>query len=121
MHDPFPDLTEFAYCYLLGLYLGDGWIASHPRSVFRLRVLLDRKYPVIVEECQAAVSIVMPSSKAAVYKRKRENVDEVSAYSRHWPHVFPQHARGAKHERKIALEPWQERIVDRHPAGSFAG
>jgi hypothetical protein len=39
----------------------------------------------------------------------------VVSYSTHWPHLFPQHGPGVKHKREIELEPWQERIVERHP------
>ena len=38
---------------------------------------------------------------------------EVSAYSKHWPCLFPQHGPGKKHERKIELTPWQQELVDR--------
>jgi hypothetical protein len=119
--DAFPSLTAYAYAYLLGLYLGDGWLASHRRGVLRLRIFLDRRYPLIVAEAEAAASIVMPESKAAVYRRKNENLDEVGSYSKHWPHVFPQHGTGRKHERKIALEPWQQRIVDRYSGRLLRG
>ena|SRR6476646_7413606 len=119
--EPFRGLTAFAYAYLLGLYLGDGWIASHRRGVYRLRIFLDRRYPRIVAECEAAVSIVMPQSKASVYRRKRENLDEVGSYSQHWPHLFPQHGAGRKHERAIALEPWQQKVVDLHPGRLLRG
>lgn len=119
--DALPGMTAYAYAYLLGLYLGDGWIASHPRSVFRLRIYLDRRYPIIVAECEAAVAMMMPASSTAVYRRLRENVDEVGSYSQHWPHVFPQHGPGRKHERQIFLEPWQQRIVDRYPGRLLRG
>lgn len=75
----------------------------------------------IVSECKAAVSIVMPGSKAAVYRRRRENLDEVGSYSKHWPHLFPQHASGRKHERLIKLEPWQQVMVDRYPGRLLRG
>jgi hypothetical protein len=75
----------------------------------------------IVAECVAAVSIVMPASKAAVYRRKRENLDEVGSYSQHWPHLFPQHGAGHKHKRKIVLEPWQDRVVERYPGRLLRG
>ncbi|GGQ43285.1 hypothetical protein Saso_06310 [Streptomyces asoensis] len=39
----------------------------------------------------------------------------VVGYYAHWPHLFPQHGPGKKHERRIALEPWQQAIVDEHP------
>lgn len=32
----------------------------------------------------------------------------------YWAHLFPQHGPGKKHERLIALEPWQQTIVDAH-------
>lgn len=119
--DPLPGLLIFSYAYLLGLYLGDGWIASHRRGVYRLRIFLDQKYPQIVHECEAAVSIVMPGSKAAVYRRKSLNLDEVGSYSQHWPHLFPQHGAGPKHKRKIALEPWQRRVAERYPGRLLRG
>lgn len=34
-----------SYPYLLGMYLGDGCISPGPRSVFRLRIFLDLRYP----------------------------------------------------------------------------
>lgn len=39
----------------------------------------------------------------------------VGAYSNHWPCLFRQHGPGKKHDRRIALEPWQQEIVDAHP------
>ncbi len=35
--------------------------------------------------------------------------------SEHWPCLFPQHGPGKKHDRRIALEPRQQQIVDSHP------
>ncbi len=103
------------------MYLGDGMISAHPRGVYRLRVFLDRAYPVIVEECEAAMSIVLPASKASTYRHKRDRVDEVNSFSRHWPHLLPQHGPGVKHKRLIALEPWQERVIERYPGRLLRG
>jgi hypothetical protein len=44
-----------AYVHLLGLYLGDGSTATHPRGVYRLRVSLDLRYPDIIEQCVTAI------------------------------------------------------------------
>lgn len=99
-----PGATEHSYAYLLGLYLGDGTLSSHPRDVYRLRVFLDRTYPLIIGECGAAMSIVLPASKVCVLSHKKERMEEVSSFSKHWPHLFPQHGPGVKHERKIVLE-----------------
>jgi hypothetical protein len=49
------------------------------------------------------------------HKRPGENCPEVSLYSKHWPCYFPQHGKGLKHLRRIALAPWQRAIVDREP------
>jgi hypothetical protein len=110
-----PGITVFAYAYLLGLYLGDGLVSQGRRNVYRLRVFLDRAHPVIVDECGAAMSLVMPASKVGVFPHRNENLDEVSSYSRHWPCLFPQQGPGLKHNRRIALEPWQQRIAERFP------
>jgi hypothetical protein len=111
-----------AYVYLLGLYLGDGCISEHRRKVYRLRIVLDLRYPNIVDECEAAISEVVPSN--AVHRQMRRggftqspeftNV-EVSAYSKSWPCLFPQHGPGRKHKRKIQLSDWQRQLVSRHP------
>ncbi len=45
----------------------------------------------------------------------------VTSYSKHWPCLFPQHGPGKKHDRVIALEPWQQRIVDAHPWNFIRG
>jgi hypothetical protein len=39
---------------------------------------------------------------------------ELSVYSKSLPCLFPQHGRGRKHERPIALEAWQRRLVEKH-------
>lgn len=112
---PVPRISEFAYSHLLGLYLGDGSISAHPKGVYRLRVSLDRAYPVIVAECVASMGILMPENKISVVHATDGRMDEPSCYSRHWPCLFPQHGTGRKHEREIELEPWQREIADRYP------
>jgi Homeodomain-like domain len=108
-HD-FSTLPAEAYCYLLGLYLGDGCISQHPRS-WRLRIVLDTKYPAIIDRCRAAIDVLMAGQRAAVLQRPK-NCAEVSLYSKHWPCLLPQHGPGKKHTRRIALEPWQQTLVD---------
>lgn len=112
-------IAESAYAYLLGVYLGDGHIvrAQNGRS-YRLRIFLDLKYPGIIEETEKAIREVMPGR--AVNRLERHlpqypngGVMQLSAYSQHWPCVFPQHGPGRKHERKIRLVGWQDDIVRR--------
>jgi hypothetical protein len=51
-----------SYAYVLGLYLGDGYLARHPRT-FRLEITLDAAYPGIVAECMSAVATLMPRNR----------------------------------------------------------
>ena len=106
-------LLPDVYAYLLGLYLGDGSIARHPRNVYKLRVFLDAAYPGIISECIRAMEEVLPSSKVNTWRRQGDV--EVYAYSKSWPCLFPQHGPGAKHRRQIVLARWQSEIVRRAP------
>ena len=116
MRRPGPRLRHPApeYVYLLGIYLDDGYIASHPRGVHKLRVTLDSKYPAIVSECESAMRAVAPGN--AVRRRTRVYNDiEVYSYSKSWPCLLPQHGAGKKHHRSIALTPWQSALVGSNP------
>jgi hypothetical protein len=104
-------LPSKEYSYLLGMYLGDGYIARARRGVWRLRIVMDTRYPGIIEECCHAMEAVMPRRR--VYRLpRRSRCIEVSMYSKHWPCLFPQHGAGRKHERLIQLERWQEDLVE---------
>jgi hypothetical protein len=100
-------VPERPYSYLLGMYLGDGTISRHRHS-YRLRVFCDQKYPRIMHELQAAIELTLPVKVGRV---ARIGCDEVGAYSKHWPCLFPQHGEGMKHQRPILLADWQSRIV----------
>jgi hypothetical protein len=118
-HD-FLKLPSQAYTYLLGAYLGDGFIARHPRT-YRLTIYMDRSYPEIAGECVAAMNTVMPTSKAGVYRRRSDRTDEINSYSRAWPCLFPQHGPGKKHQRPIALTDWQRLLVEADPRPLLRG
>lgn len=95
------------------MYLGDGCILKHPRGVWRLEITLDAIYPGIVAECAEAFAALLPDKRVTVIEdHGRGRFVIVRSYSKAWPCLFPQHGPGRKHERRIALEPWQERIVD---------
>ena len=122
------DRLPAAYVYLLGMYLGDGCISEHARNVFRLRIFLDLRYPLIVDECEAAIRALAPQNKVHRLERRSNFVDRpepsdvaVSAFSKTWPCLLPQHGPGRKHERHIALTGWQEQLVDQRPEQLIRG
>ncbi|NUQ98223.1 MAG: helix-turn-helix domain-containing protein [Streptomyces sp.] len=116
MTPPTPETPadEIAYAYLLGLYLGDGCISAHPRGTgYYLRIACADAWPGLLQECREAILKVIPG--IGVYTLQRQGCAAVTSYSRQWPHLFPQHGAGKKHERPISLVPWQREIVDAHP------
>jgi hypothetical protein len=103
-----------SYAYLLGVYLGDGHVVHTRRGVYRLRVSCDLLHLNIAWWIALAIEDVR-GRRAALQPRLHSRALDVSSYWKHWPCLFPQHGPGRKHERRIALEPWQQRIVDAHP------
>ncbi|MFI8356319.1 helix-turn-helix domain-containing protein [Streptomyces cyaneofuscatus] len=107
-------LDESTYAYLLGLYLGDGHISQY--SAHRapsLMITLDDAWPGIQDEAEAALRKVFPENSTC--RVRRTGCHNIKVYSKHLACLFPQHGPGRKHERAIALEPWQQAIVDAHP------
>lgn len=103
-------LDREAYSYLFGQYLGDGWVdLNGRRGVYRLVISCCAAYPGIVDEVQQAIEAVVPDNR--VGRVPRQGVVNVQAYSTHWRCLLPQAAPGKKHERRILLSPWQERIT----------
>ena len=113
-------LPSAAYSYLLGFYLGDGCLSLSRRNVYRLRIMTDARYPGVIAECVAAMQAVMPDNRVSVQRTPYRAV-EIGCSSKRWPLLFPQHGPGRKHARRIALEPWQDEIVARHPWAFLRG
>jgi hypothetical protein len=107
-----------AYAHLLGLYLGDGCLSRHARGVYALRIACDATYTSLVEECAGSMRATLPNP---VYYNPAPGCIQVTALSKHWPCLFPQHGPGRKHERPIALEPWQATIVQQYPGRFLRG
>lgn len=114
------ELDGLSYSYLLGLYLGDGCLSLHRRGVYRLRIVLDQRYPNIIEECARAMAAVRRTHRVPTLLQ-RIGCIEVSAYWKHWICVFPQHGAGVKHRRSIRLEAWQRSLVEEYPAAFLRG
>jgi hypothetical protein len=109
------------YVYLLGLYLGDGYLVHHRRGVYRLTITLDSRYSGIVAECRQAVGAVMPTGRVGLHFRHGGTCAWVTNSSKQWPCLFPQHGPGKKHERRIQLSDWQLVLVERHPRELLRG
>ncbi|MFE7814556.1 helix-turn-helix domain-containing protein [Streptomyces sp. NPDC057433] len=108
------DLDEVAYVYLLGLYLGDGHIVQN-RSMRTpsLSVVCAESWPGLMETCESAMRSVFPNN--SVCRVRRKGCREIKLYSKHIQCLFPQHGPGKKHQRLIALKPWQQELVGNHP------
>ncbi|MEU6086064.1 helix-turn-helix domain-containing protein [Streptomyces sp. NPDC047085] len=108
------ELDEAAYSYLLGLYLGDGHISHYSgHRVPNLMITCTESWPGLMDDCEAAMRTVFPGN--SVCRVRKAGCRNVKVYSKHLHCLFPQHGPGKKHERLIALEPWQQEIVDAHP------
>ncbi|WP_431992314.1 helix-turn-helix domain-containing protein [Streptomyces albogriseolus] len=106
------DFDRAAYSYLLGLYLGDGHIVSKPKQR-HLSIFCNAEQTGLIAAAEEAMRKVMPSP--SVGRNRKPGCVEVKSYTKHWTCMFPQHGPGKKHTRKIALESWQQAIVDEHP------
>lgn len=115
-----PDKPE-RYCYLLGIYLGDGYIGQVDRSPV-LEISLDPCYPGIVAECLAAIwDLVRVRARVSIRATGGGKSIRIAAGSKDWPPAFPQHGAGKKHERSIALVAWQQDLVGQFPEQFLRG
>jgi hypothetical protein len=106
------------------MYLGDGYIASTRRDVYRLSIACDLKYPAIIEEVAWTLLSFTPSRHVSVQhfpSGSRGRVCWVLAHSKAWPCLFPQHGPGRKHTRPIILTPWQRQLTDAAPEALLRG
>ena len=106
---------SFSYAYLLGIYLGDGYVANTGRG-FQLRHhprrVCTRTSSTNVRAMSCSAAGV---TSAAACDRACDRSVRVLAGSKHWPDLFPQMGPGRKHERPIVLAPWQREIVECPP------
>jgi hypothetical protein len=112
--------TPAEYAELLGLYLGDGHITQMARTQ-RLRLMLDAKYAVVVEEAADLIARIVPWNKVGRQYPHDGRMVTLHSYHRHWACLFPQHGPGKKHDRPIRLEPWQKKLVAHAPFALLRG
>ena len=104
-----------AYAYLLGLYLGDGYIIHQHRGVYKFTVTMDARYTMIMDECAEAMLALRPHSDMKIGRVPQTGCVNIIGHWKHWACMFPQHGPGRKHERPIKLRNWQQDIVDTNP------
>lgn len=89
--------------------------------MFSLRIFLDRRYQLLINEAAAAVRLMLPQNRTLVYPSRTAKMDVVTCFSKHWPHLIPQHGPGLKHRRHIELVGWQKKLVQRYPGRLLRG
>jgi hypothetical protein len=108
----FADLPSDAYAYLLGQYLGDGYMIRQ-KSTYRFGVFTDDRHPDMHDEIARAIEAVLPGPK--VGRSQQVGCTRIGSHSRAWPCLFPQHGPGPKHTREIRLTDWQIEHCERAP------
>ena len=108
------------YSELLGLYLGDGYIVRLART-WRLRLYLDSRHPEILRDSKALLERCFSHNKVGRATGHEGRMTILSVYSSHAGCLFPQHGPGMKHQRDIALESWQQQLVDEAPWAFLRG
>jgi len=109
------------YCYLLGLYLGDGCIYESPRGYATIVITLDSSYPGIVEQAMTALRTSFLETPVHRFARCDGSVAAIQMNHPTLPFAFPQHGAGRKHLRPIELEPWQRELTNRFPRDLLKG
>ncbi|MBB6172359.1 hypothetical protein HNR23_002419 [Nocardiopsis mwathae] len=115
-------LDHRAYAYLLGLYLGDGYIGyvgARAKQIWALQISCGNAWPGLINECMEALRAVRPDRPIHIVERA--GCKDVKVYWKHWLCLFPQHGTGHKHSRRIILEEWQLTIVEAYPREFIRG
>ena len=108
-----------AYCYLLGIYLGDGTVAVQ-KGVW-VQVVNDRRYPGISCEILAAMAKTFPGRAPRVHPSWVGESDVLCISHPAVLKAFPQHGAGRKHLRPIVLADWQLELTHAHPGSLLRG
>ncbi len=108
------------YSELLGLYLGDGHISPLARTE-RLRLSLDAAHPRVVRESDALLRRVFPAHRIGRVTADHGATVVLLVYGTHLSCLFPQAGPGKKHDRRVALDGWQQELVDQAPWAFLRG
>ena len=91
------------------------------RTTFQLVITCDTLYPTLIDDCWAAVQLTNTDRRVYIRPHPHHRCVRIESNWKRWPEVFPQHGPGRKHERRIALVPWQQEIVDAQPWAFLRG
>lgn len=106
-------LSYNEYAYLLGVYLGDGYISKLGRT-FRLRIYLHLNEIEIRNRVIHSLEKILSDNKISFGQYDRGvKCTVISCYSNLLPQLFPQHGIGKKNSREIILVPWQMEILEK--------
>lgn len=103
------DVWVKSYNYILGQYLGDGYIVKIGR-VYCLKIYCDAKYKELNDYIFKTLKIIFPSN--SIMRNHYQNHIITYVYSNTIPELFPQLGSGLKKNRKIELFEWQKLIID---------
>jgi hypothetical protein len=108
-----------AYCYLLGVYLGDGTVCIQNGKW--VQVVNDRRYPRISREIRDAMEATFPGRSSRSSPSSCGESDVLAISHPAVPRAFPQHGPGRKHLRPIVLAAWQLELTHARPAALIRG
>jgi transcriptional regulator with XRE-family HTH domain len=112
---------EYAYCYLLGCYLGDGTVARPSPNSWELRLACDRRYVDIMDEIEAAAILTFHGAAPTTFASSTGASALVRISHPGIGEAFPQHGPGRKHLRRIVLADWQTELTRREPEAFIRG
>jgi hypothetical protein len=112
---------EYAYCYLLGCYLGDGTVLHPSRNGWELRLFCDQRYAGIMDEIGAAAILTFPDARPTRYASSTGSLAVVRISHPAIGQAFPQHGPGRKHLRQIVRADWQVELSHREPEALVRG
>lgn len=107
------------YAFLLGFYLGDGYVCKQGRT-YRLRLYSDSRDTHLIASLKENLQAIFPQNRIGVVKSPATNCVYVSLYSNSIGALFPS-GIGAKHQYDLVLTDWQQRIVAQYPKPIVAG
>jgi hypothetical protein len=108
------DISAWEYSYLLGAYLGDGYLApAQPgRTSRQLRIYLDAQYPAIILECACAIEDLFRGRRAGLYLHPTSNMVIVSLSSTDWGGLI--HSDGSRTMNCVRSPAGKEYVYPRY-------